>query len=65
MPRLDIDRVEYRGVCPFHDEKTPSFVIRKGEYRCYGCGAKGSVLDVEVTLIEGTFISVAELMGDD
>lgn len=33
--------------CPFHAEKTPSCVITpaKGLYHCFGCGAKGSVID--------------------
>ncbi|MCC8179992.1 MAG: DNA primase, partial [Planctomycetes bacterium] len=33
------------GLCPFHNEKTPSFNIRPAEqfFRCFGCGAKGDV----------------------
>lgn len=34
----------YKGVCPFHDEKTPSFMVSpsKGIYKCFGCGAAGN-----------------------
>lgn len=37
----------YICLCPFHTEKTPSCVITpaKGLYHCFGCGAKGSVID--------------------
>lgn len=37
---------EYVGLCPFHDEKTPSFTVvpRKGFYHCFGCGAHGDVI---------------------
>src|SRR6478735_5225768 len=40
---------EYKGLCPFHDEKTPSFAIFTGSdgrdrYNCHGCGAKGDHL---------------------
>ena len=36
----------YKGVCPFHNEKTPSFVVseQKQIYTCFGCGATGDVI---------------------
>jgi DNA primase catalytic core len=36
-----------KGICPFHDEKTPSFQVSidKGLYHCFGCKAQGSVFD--------------------
>jgi DNA primase len=37
----------YRGLCPFHTERNPSFTVdrEKQRYRCYGCGAFGDVID--------------------
>jgi len=37
----------FKGLCPFHAEKTPSFMVnpRKGMFHCFGCGAGGSVVD--------------------
>lgn len=37
---------EYIGLCPFHQEKTPSFTINesKGFYHCFGCGAHGDIV---------------------
>lgn len=34
---------EYKGCCPFHKEKTPSFTVNdtKGFYHCFGCGVSG------------------------
>lgn len=36
----------YKALCPFHDEKTPSFTINKGDshYHCFGCGAHGDAI---------------------
>ncbi len=36
----------YKGCCPFHDEKTPSFVVSpaKGIYKCFGCGKAGNAV---------------------
>ncbi len=33
----------YKGLCPFHEEKTPSFVVfpQSGRYKCFGCGEAG------------------------
>ena len=34
------------GLCPFHNEKTPSFTVSaiKGFYKCFGCGAGGTAV---------------------
>ena len=36
---------DYRALCPFHEEKTPSFYVvpAKGFYKCFGCGESGDV----------------------
>jgi DNA primase len=46
--RTDLRRVGSRwvGLCPFHDERTPSFSVNAedGLYYCFGCGAKGDAI---------------------
>src|SRR5690348_7386278 len=39
-------RGEATGLCPFHNEKTPSFTVSedKGFFHCFGCGAHGDVI---------------------
>lgn len=36
----------YKGICPFHNEKTPSFVVSETKqiFTCFGCGATGDVI---------------------
>ncbi|MBF0287532.1 MAG: DNA primase [SAR324 cluster bacterium] len=37
----------FKGLCPFHQEKTPSFVVnpQRGFFHCFGCGKSGSAID--------------------
>ena len=37
----------YKGVCPFHSEKTPSFVVseQKQIFTCFGCGTSGDAIE--------------------
>jgi len=37
---------DYSGLCPFHEEKTPSFTVseRKRFFHCFGCGAHGDAI---------------------
>ena len=37
---------EYAGLCPFHNEKTPSFTVndKKGFFHCFGCGEHGDAV---------------------
>jgi len=56
----------YTGLCPFHDERTPSFSVSadKGTYYCFGCGAGGdTVRFVEETENVG-FVGAIEWLAD-
>lgn len=45
---IDLKRAgaAYKALCPFHDEKSPSFTVQKGDshYHCFGCGAHGDAI---------------------
>lgn len=58
---------EWKGCCPFHNEKTPSFYVNddKGFYHCFGCGAHGDVIRF-LTEQEGlTFIEAVKLLAGE
>lgn len=54
---------EYVGLCPFHDEKTPSFTVSPGKqmYYCFGCGTGGSAIKF---LMEAGKQSFSEVVFD-
>src|SRR5579863_8059495 len=35
---------QWKGCCPFHGEKTPSFYVYDDHYHCFGCGAHGDAI---------------------
>ncbi len=47
----------YKALCPFHDEKTPSFVVYSGDshYHCFGCGAHGDAIQFLMTYLKMSF----------
>ncbi len=52
----------YKGLCPFHDEKTPSFMIQKGDthYHCFGCGAHGDAIQFLMNHLKISFLDAVE-----
>lgn len=56
----------YKALCPFHEEKTPSFVIQKGDthYHCYGCGAHGDAITFLMTHVRLTFTEAIESLAE-
>lgn len=55
----------YKGLCPFHDEKTPSFIIHKGDshYHCFGCGAHGDAIEFLMTQQKMSFLDAVESLA--
>jgi DNA primase len=57
---------EHTGLCPFHQEKTPSFnvVEDKGFYHCFGCGAHGNAIDFVMQLEGLEFAQALERLAE-
>lgn len=58
---------EYLGLCPFHNEKTPSFTLNpdKGFYHCFGCGAHGDVFSFVKNTESLSFPETVERLAEE
>ncbi|MCH5266783.1 MAG: DNA primase [Lachnospiraceae bacterium] len=56
----------YVGLCPFHNEKTPSFSVNPARqmYKCFGCGVGGNVLTFVMEYENYTFPEAMEYLAD-
>ncbi|MCF6137953.1 DNA primase [Pseudalkalibacillus berkeleyi] len=56
----------YFGLCPFHDEKSPSFSVsaEKQIYRCFGCGKGGNVISFLMEIEGFSFIETIKNLAD-
>ncbi|SFS93205.1 DNA primase [Saccharopolyspora flava] len=55
-----------KGLCPFHDEKTPSFNVRPshGTFHCFGCGEGGDVIAFIMKIEHLGFVESVERLAD-
>lgn len=55
-----------KGLCPFHDEKSPSFHVRPnhGHFHCFGCGEGGDVYAFLQKVEHVSFVEAVELLAD-
>ncbi|MCT4598621.1 MAG: DNA primase [Vallitalea sp.] len=56
----------YFGLCPFHNEKTPSFAVNsdKQMYYCFGCGAGGNVYTFVMEYENFSFVEAIKYLAD-
>ncbi|MFW6092719.1 MAG: DNA primase [Pseudomonadota bacterium] len=56
---------EYRALCPFHNEKTPSFWVSPAKqfYHCFGCGASGTALTFLMEFDRLEFVEAVETLA--
>ena len=54
------------GLCPFHDEKTPSFSVNPGLqiYKCFGCGAGGNIFTFLQEVDRVSFVEAVSFLAD-
>lgn len=50
----------YTGLCPFHSEKSPSFVVYDDHFHCFGCGESGDVFTLCARVHGDTFVQAVQ-----
>lgn len=63
--RLGMKVEHHKALCPFHADRTPSlaFNVRRNRFRCYACGAHGSVIDLTMKYLNKSFREACEWLG--
>lgn len=65
---IDLKRMgtSYKALCPFHDEKSPSFVVQKGavHYHCFGCNAHGDAIAFLMEHLGYSFTDAIESLAE-
>ena len=61
---VDLKRsgASFKGLCPFHDEKSPSFTLQRGDrhFHCFGCGAHGDAIQFLTQHVRLSFSDAVE-----
>jgi hypothetical protein len=71
VPALVADYMDLRksgprwtAPCPFHNEKTPSFMVYDDHFHCFGCGASGSAIDFLMRIEGIRFPEAARMLAE-
>ncbi|PKM95458.1 MAG: DNA primase [Firmicutes bacterium HGW-Firmicutes-1] len=64
--RLNKKGTSHFGLCPFHNEKTPSFSVAQDKqiYHCFGCGAGGNVITFVMEYENYSFVEAIKALAD-
>lgn len=56
----------FKALCPFHEEKTPSFVVNRGDnhYHCFGCGAHGDAIAFLMNHLKMGFMEAVDSLAE-
>lgn len=66
--RVDLKKAgtNYKGLCPFHNETTPSFVVspKKGIFKCFGCNEAGDALSFHMKINKLSFMDAVKELAE-
>lgn len=65
VPSLKRAGNSYKGLCPFHSEKTPSFIVfpNTQSYHCFGCGQSGDIFSFYMAMENAEFRDALKELG--
>lgn len=63
--RLTRSGRNWKGCCPFHNEKSPSFYVYDDSFHCFGCGAHGDALSFVMQSEGATFMEAVERLAGE
>ena len=63
--RLERAGREWKGCCPFHNEKTPSFYVYDDHFHCFGCGAHGDAISYVMQTEGASFPEAVERLAGE
>src|SRR5213596_1748594 len=63
--RLRKSGATYKGLCPFHQERTPSFTVSpaRGTFKCFGCGEGGDAITFMEKMEQTDFVGAIESLA--
>ena len=56
---------QFKGCCPFHGEKTPSFYVYDDHFHCFGCGAHGDAISFVMQAEGRSFLEAVEALAGE
>lgn len=64
---LQISGSNFKGLCPFHNERSPSFNVRPGiqRYHCFGCSETGDIFDLVAHMEQLSFAGSIQYLADE
>src|SRR6201990_2893387 len=64
--RLKKRGANYLGLCPFHNEKTPSFTVSPAKeiYKCFGCGKSGNTISFLMDLEKYSYVEALRWLAN-
>ena len=63
--RLSKSGRNWKGLCPFHSEKSPSFYVYEDSFHCFGCGAHGDAFAFLMRTEGGGFMEAVERLAGE